>query len=53
MPPAKQNLAALKRLLAPIALMLLGWAALTWIATTYYAARQAAAVKEQGIEAID
>ena len=50
MPPAKQNLAALKRLLAPIALMLLGWAALTWIATTYYAARQAAAVKEQGIE---
>ena len=50
MPPSKHNLAAMRRLLTPIALMLLGWAALTWIATTSYAARQAAAAQQQAIE---
>ncbi|MBK9953711.1 MAG: hypothetical protein IPP18_00745 [Rhodocyclaceae bacterium] len=50
MPPSKHNLAAMKRLLAPIALMLLGWAAAAWIATTFHAARQATVAQRQGID---
>ena len=50
MPPSKHNLAAMKRLLAPIALMLLGWAAVAWIATTFHAARQVTVAQRQGID---
>mgnify|MGYP000863737153 CR=1 FL=1 len=48
--PSKHNLAAVKRLLAPIALMLLGWTVLAWIATTFHAARQATAIERQSID---